>query len=47
MERITANSENLDSETVAALVAVLLTTVEEVKGNRLVRFFSLVLGASE
>ena len=38
---ITADSEDLDSEMLAASVAVLLTTVEAVKGNLLVRSFSL------
>ena len=39
---ITADSEDLDSQEVAASVTVLITTVEEVKGNISVRPFSLV-----
>ena len=39
---ITEDSEDLDSEATAAVVAGLVATVEEVKGNILVRPFSLV-----
>ena len=39
---ITANSEDLDSEEVAAVATVLVSTVEEVKGNLSVRIFSHV-----
>ena len=43
---ITADSEDFDSEEVAASVTVLISTVDEVKGNVSVRFFSLGLVAT-